>query len=117
MKAGSNWRRIGEMLGNFVLPGVGTGLFAGSGRSGWWKPALLSALGLAISLAGAGLVVSLTGLLPSREHLERVFLGQPQNLWWLALGAGLTFSGGVLVLAGYFWSIGATVVRWRKEPG
>ncbi len=107
--------RTGEMLGNFVLPGVGTALFAGQGRKGWWKPALLSAFGMGISLAGAALVISITGLFPTQDHLETVLIDQPSNLWLLALGALMTFGGGLFVLAGYFWSIGSVVIRWTRE--
>ncbi|MFQ3671635.1 MAG: hypothetical protein SNJ84_09275 [Verrucomicrobiia bacterium] len=105
------------MVGNLILPGVGTGLLAGGGRRGWWKPALVSLAGLGMSLVGAGVVVSLTGLVPTEEHLQEVFIEQPANLAWLALGAVLTLGGGLLVLAGYGWSLGKTVIRWKDEAG
>lgn len=102
-------------MGNFVLPGLGTALFAGQSRTGWWKPALLSVVGMGVSLGGAVLVISLTGPVPTEERLEVVFVEQPINLIWLAVGALLVLGGGVFVLAGYLWSVGTTIKRWNQE--
>lgn len=109
--------RIAEIAANFLLPGLGGLIFGKNHRRNALWQIVLSASGMVLAFAGAGVFLAVfvdsSGLKLDEAYVTDV-LQQPGELYKMLVGLAGVILGGVLVLGGFLWSLDNAMRRWRS---